>query len=103
TEDLQAQSFDTIIGEFTTQYNPSDKNRSKNLEIAVSKIDKKLLKPGETISFNQIVGPRTAETGFKDAYIVIRNKYVKGMGGGICQVSSTLYNAALLANMTVVE
>ncbi len=103
TEDLQEKAFEKVIGQFSTQYNPNDKNRSKNLEIAVAKLDKTLLKPGEVISFNDKIGPRTAETGFKDAYIIIRNKYVKGMGGGICQVSSTLYNAALLANMTVVE
>lgn len=103
TESLQAVAFDGVIGEFTTKYNVNDKNRSANLVAAAQKMDKVLLKPGQDFSFNETIGPRTAETGFKDAYIVINNEYVKGIGGGICQVSSTLYNAALLANLSIVE
>lgn len=59
--------------------------------------------PGATLSFNETIGPRTAETGYKDAYIIINNEYVRGIGGGICQVSSTLYSAAVLANLPIVE
>ncbi|MGE4271550.1 MAG: VanW family protein [Desulfitobacterium sp.] len=103
TEALEALAFNGVIGEYTTQYNLNDKNRSANLLEAAKKMDKTVLKPGDTFSFNDTIGPRTAETGFKDAYIVINNEYVKGIGGGICQVSSTLYNAALLANLTIVE
>ncbi|AGA69904.1 putative vancomycin resistance protein [Desulfitobacterium dichloroeliminans LMG P-21439] len=103
TEALEALAFNGVIGEYTTQYNVQDKNRSANLLEAAKKMDKTVLKPGDTFSFNDTIGPRTAETGFKDAYIVINNEYVKGIGGGICQVSSTLYNAALLANLSIVE
>jgi len=103
TESLQALAFEGVIAEYTTQYDVSDKNRTANLIKAAQKMDKTLLKPGDTFSFNETIGPRTAETGFKDAYIVINNEYVKGIGGGICQVSSTLYNVALLANLTIVE
>ncbi|HHY28914.1 MAG TPA: vancomycin resistance protein [Desulfitobacterium dehalogenans] len=103
TESLEALAFDGVIGEYTTKYNAGDKNRTANLIAAAQKMDKVLLKPGDSFSFNGTIGPRTAETGFKDAYIVINNEYVKGIGGGICQVSSTLYNAALLANLSIVE
>lgn len=103
TESLKDLAFDGIIGEFTTRFNVNDKNRTSNLQAAASKLDKFVLKPGETFSFNDTVGPRTAETGYKDAYIIINNEYVQGIGGGICQVSSTLYSAAVLANLPIIE
>lgn len=103
TEDLNALAFDGVVAEYSTKYNGADKNRTANLIAAAQKIDKTLLKPGDTFSFNGTIGPRTAETGFKDAYIIINNEYVKGIGGGICQVSSTLYKVALLANISIVE
>lgn len=103
TESLKTLAFDGVIGEFTTKFNVNDKNRTVNLMAASSKMDKSVLKPGDTLSFNDTIGPRTAETGFKDAYIVINNEYVQGIGGGICQVSSTLYSAAVLANLSIVE
>lgn len=103
TESLKTLAFDGVIGEFTTKFNVNDKNRTVNLMAASSKMDKSVLKPGDTLSFNDTIGPRTAETGFKDAYIIINNEYVQGLGGGICQVSSTLYSAAVLANLSIVE
>lgn len=103
TETLKTLAFDGVIGEFTTKFNVNDKNRTVNLLAASSKMDKSVLKPGDTLSFNDTIGPRTAETGFKDAYIIINNEYVQGIGGGICQVSSTLYSAAVLANLSIVE
>jgi vancomycin resistance protein YoaR len=59
--------------------------------------------PGETFSFNQVVGKRTVEDGYKDAKIYENGKVVDGLAGGICQISSTLYNAVLLANLEIVE
>lgn len=103
TESLKELSFDGVIGEFTTRFNPNDKNRTSNLLAAATKLDKTVIKPGDTLSFNDTIGPRTAETGYKDAYIIINNEYVQGIGGGICQVSSTFYSAAVLANLTIVE
>ena len=103
TDSLKILAFDGVIGEFTTKFNVNDKNRSANLLAASSKMDKTILKPGEILSFNDTIGPRTAETGYKDAYIIINNEYVQGIGGGICQVSSTLYSAAVLANLPIVE
>jgi len=103
TEALQALAFDTVIGEFTTKFAVQEKNRAANLTAAAKAVDGKILRPGETFSFNETVGPREPETGYKDAYVIVNGEYVEGTGGGVCQVSSTLYNAVLLADLKVVE
>jgi len=103
TEAVQALGFDTIIGEYTTKFAVKEINRSSNLVAAANVMDRKVLRPGEIFSFNQTVGPRKPETGYKDAYVIVNGEYVKGTGGGICQVSSTLYNAVLLSNLAIVE
>ncbi|EHQ88050.1 VanW family protein [Desulfosporosinus youngiae] len=103
TESIQALAFDTVIGEFSTNFSVKEKNRSVNLTAAAKALDGKVLRPGETLSFNETVGPREPETGYKDAYVIINGEYVKGTGGGVCQVSSTLYNAVLLSNLEITE
>ncbi len=91
------------LATYTTDFNAADGNRSANIFVAANKINGYILYPGETFSFNDIVGPRDKEHGFKEALEIVGNEYVPGIGGGICQVSSTLYNAALLADLTIVE
>jgi len=103
TESIQALAFDSIIGEFSTNFSVNEKNRSFNLTSAAKALDGKILLPGEILSFNEIVGPREPATGYKDAYVIINGEYVKGTGGGVCQVSSTLYNAVLLSNLEITE
>ncbi|MHB1653435.1 MAG: VanW family protein [Desulfitobacteriaceae bacterium] len=103
TEAVKTLAFDSVIGEFSTKYAVQEESRSANLQAAAKALDKKIILPGETFSFNNSVGPRTVETGYKDAYIIVNNEYVQGTGGGVCQVSSTLYNVALLANLPIVE
>lgn len=103
TEAVQALAFDTVIGEFTTNFSVKEKNRTANLTTAAMALDRKVLRPGETFSFNDTVGPRNHQAGYKDAYVIIKGKYVQGPGGGVCQVSSTLYNAVLLSNLQIVE
>lgn len=103
TEAIQTLAFDTVIGEFTTKFAVKEKNRSSNLTAAAKALDRKVIRPGETFSFNDTVGPREPGTGYKDAYVIINGEYVLGTGGGVCQVSSTLYNAVLLGNLGVVE
>lgn len=103
---LRAQDLagiDTIIGTYTTYFNGSDTHRTHNVRLASDKINGVYLAPGQVFSFNDIVGERTAEAGFDDAPVIIDGKLVPGIGGGICQVSSTLFNAALLAGMETVE
>lgn len=101
--DLGTEAFPYLISEFTTKYDASNRNRSTNLQIAAEKINGLVLMPGETFSFNKTVGKRTVEAGYKDAKIYADGGVVDGLAGGICQISSTLYNAVLLANLEIVE
>lgn len=101
--DIGLEAFPYLISEFSTKYDASNKNRSENLAIAAGKIDGTVLMPGEEFSFNQIVGKRTIEEGYKDAKIYQDGKVVDGLAGGICQISSTLYNAVVKANLEVTE
>jgi len=78
-------------------------DRTHNIKIATSSASDVLIKPGEVYSVDKIVGPRLANYGYKEAKVIINNELVPGIGGGVCQVSSTLYNAALLSNMKIVE
>lgn len=91
------------LGEYSTKFNAADVDRTHNIKIAASSASHVLVKPGETFSLNKIMGPRLAKFGYKEAKVIINNELVPGIGGGVCQVSSTLYNAALLSNMGIVE
>jgi hypothetical protein len=77
--------------------------RTRNLEMAASRIDGTMLLPGEKFSFNEIVGERTLETGFKEAKVIDSHGYTKGVGGGICQTASTIHAAALRAGLEIVR
>ena len=88
-------------GSFATQYSESNADRSHNIALALSKLSGTVLKPGEELSFNAVVGKRTASRGFRQAKIIVDGDYVTGWGGGVCQASTTLYNAALLAGMEI--
>ena len=102
-KDLDINVFPDILGSFTTKYDASNTSRSTNLRLAANKINGTILSPGETFSYNKIVGERTIEAGYKEAKIYSGGEVVDGLGGGICQISTTLYNAALFANMEIVE
>jgi vancomycin resistance protein YoaR len=91
------------LGEYSTKFNAADVDRTHNIKIATSSASNLLVKPGETFSLNKSMGPRLAKFGYKEAKVIINNELVPGIGGGVCQVSSTLYNAALLSNMKIVE
>lgn len=100
---LNKRFFADTLGSFSTKYVTANKTRSNNIAIATSKINGTILLPGEEFSYNKTVGPRTYERGFQDASIYENNRMVDGVGGGICQVSSTLYAAVLYADLQVVE
>lgn len=100
---LEAQKITGLLASYTTQFDPSETDRTENVRLATKALDMKVIKPGDTLSFNQLVGERTADSGYKDAYIIVDGKFVPGLGGGICQVSSTLYNAGLLANLQIIQ
>ncbi|KRQ88006.1 Vancomycin B-type resistance protein VanW [Caloramator mitchellensis] len=97
------EKIDTRISAFATKFNPADVNRTGNLKIASSSIDGTLVMPGEVFSMNKVLGPRVASKGYKEAPVIINGTLVPGLAGGICQVTSTVYNAALLANFEIVE
>ena len=94
-------SMDTLLSSYTTSYAPGD--RGHNIELAAGKLNQQLVRTGEVFSFNNAVGTRTRENGFRDAGVIIDGRLAQDSGGGVCQVSSTLYNAILLAGLTPVE
>ncbi len=100
---LKKTLFKDVLSEFKTNYSSSSANRASNIELAASKINGTVLKPGEEFSFNTIVGKRTTESGFKTAHAYSSGKVIDEVGGGICQVSSTLYTAVLYADLQVTE
>ncbi|MDR7865575.1 MAG: VanW family protein [Sporomusaceae bacterium] len=95
--------IDGVVGSYTTQFSLEDKNRSENIVIAAKHVNGVIVRQGDTFSFNTNVGPRLAQNGYKIAPVFINGKLVPDWGGGVCQVSSTLYNAALLADMKIEE
>ena len=103
TKNLEDVLFGDILATYKTTYNASNKDRSTNLEVAARNINETILLPGEEFSYNKEVGKRTYANGFKDAHIFSGGKVVDGLGGGICQISSTLYNAVLMADLEVTE
>ena len=102
-DDLGTKAFPDQLATFTTRYDVSDVDRTTNLVLAIKKIDGTVLRSGEEFSYNKVVGARTVAAGYKNAKIYSAGQVVDGLGGGICQVSSTLYNAALLANLEITE
>lgn len=101
--ELENVKLTGILSAYTTHFDSNLKERSHNIRLAAKAIDGMLLKPGEEFSFNQTVGARTAEAGYQTAMIIEGDKFVPGLGGGVCQVSSTLYNAVRLASLKVIE
>ncbi|MDR3540463.1 MAG: VanW family protein [Desulfosporosinus sp.] len=103
--DLENVKMNGLLSDYTTNFDPNLKERTLNLTLAAKAIDGMVLKPGEVFSFNHIVGPRTVEAGYQEAIIIEGNTFVPGLGGGVCQDSSTLYNAVRLASpsLSVVE
>ena len=95
---------ETQIASFDTDIYDNDLNRVFNIELAISKINGIIIKKGETFSFNDTVGAMGEKQGFKEAIGFDSNgKKIKMFGGGMCQISSTIYNAALIANLEIVE
>lgn len=91
------------IESFSTMYALSNAGRSKNIALAAESLDGYTLEGGEELSFNGVVGERTANRGYCEAKIIQDGEFVFGVGGGVCQVSTTLFNAALLSGLTVTE
>lgn len=101
--DLGEEAFPDMLSTFTTRYDASNYNRSTNIELATKSINGTVIMPGEVFSYNQTIGRTTLEKGYKEGTAYVGGKVVPDVGGGICQVSSTLYNTALLANLEITE
>ena len=101
TDDLGMEAFPDLLATYSTTYDSSNTNRTTNLRLASNIINGTVIMPGEVFSYNKVVGKRTIAAGYKNAAIFSDGQVVDGLGGGICQVSSTLYNTALFADMTI--
>lgn len=100
--DFGMDAFPDKLATYSTRYT-NNADRTTNLRIASSKMNGTVIPPGGTFSFNSVVGPRTASRGYKSAAIYSEGTVVNDTGGGICQVVTTLYNAAVKANMQITE
>ncbi|MCX8130680.1 MAG: VanW family protein [Clostridia bacterium] len=97
------KDINSVLSSFSTVFNPNDVNRTQNLKISCSRINGLILLPGAAFSMNKVLGPRTVENGYKEAKVIFKSEYVNGVGGGVCQITTTLYDAVLLSRLKVVE
>lgn len=102
TEDIESLPYLNLLGSYTT-YGGGTKDRITNLKLAVAACDQVELQPGEIFSYNDTLGPRTAERGYKDATVIVNGKHALGIGGGICQISTTLFMACLESDLSIIE
>jgi len=103
TDQIGTEAFPNLLSSFSTKYDAGKADRSTNLKLAASKINGKVIMPGETFSYNQTLGERTIAEGYREALGYAEGKVENTLGGGICQISSTLYDAAVYANLDIVE
>lgn len=92
-----------IVASFSTSFNPNKVNRTYNIKLACERINNSLILPNQVFSMDKALGTRTKENGYKNAPIIIKNQLIEGVGGGVCQVTSTLYIATLKAKLGIVE
>lgn len=100
---IDFEKFSHKRADFSTNISSSTNERKHNIKNAMHSLNKVEILPNQIFSFNKTVGKRTAENGYREAKIIVNDEFVDGLGGGVCQVSSTLYNAALLAGLEIVE
>ena len=103
TNEIGTEAFPDLLSSFSTRYDASNTPRTTNLKLVMEKLDGVVVSPGETFSYNQTVGKRTAEAGYKEAGGYAAGGVVQTLAGGICQISSTLYDAVVYANLDIVE
>lgn len=103
TSQIGSEAFPDLLATYSTRYDGGNVDRTTNLRLACQKINDKVILPGETFSYNKTLGERTTASGYKYAKVYENGEVVDGIGGGICQISSTLYNSVLMSNMEVTE
>jgi vancomycin resistance protein YoaR len=92
-----------VIGSYKTTISDKNKNRVRNIRLAARRINNYTIRPGQIFSFNEVVGKRTPGKGYRTAKIIVQGQSEAGIGGGICQLSTTLYNAAKRSNLQIIE
>ena len=97
------EAFPDTLSEFSTNYYAGNYNRTNNLKLAAAKINGTVVMPGEEFSYNDVVGERTIAAGYKEAPIYVSGRVEDGLGGGICQITTTLYNAVVYANLEITD
>ncbi|RKD21824.1 hypothetical protein BEP19_14525 [Ammoniphilus oxalaticus] len=102
-EDLKSEGIDRKISEFSTHYSKSSSGRIHNVEKTAMILNDKMLEPGEVFSYKEIVDATETVHGYRAAPVIMDGELRPGIGGGVCQVSTTLYNAALLSDLEIVE
>ncbi len=98
----KSDAYAYLLAEYTTSYRASDETRTENLKAAAEKVNNIVVPNGQTFSFNQTVGKRTVTAGYQEAKVIQDGEFVDGLGGGVCQVSSTIFEAVLRANVKIV-
>ncbi|UOQ44251.1 VanW family protein [Halobacillus salinarum] len=101
--ELLAEIRTKQIGHYVTYFNSNNEERSHNIRLASEALDSHVVFPGEVFSFNKVVGKRTKEKGYRNAPVIVKGEVTEGIGGGICQVSSTLFNSVDKAGVKVME
>lgn len=96
-----AKSVNALLGEYKTTFSTKDQNRVQNIQLAAKRTSNVLLMPGEEFSYNDLTLARTKSNGYKNAPVIVNGVLVEGIGGGVCQVSSTLFNAALYSGLDI--
>lgn len=97
-----AKEINAVLAEYTTTFYAGG-NRSRNIEIAANSISGRFVAPGASFSYNQATGSRSSANGYLEAPVIINGKVEPGTGGGVCQVSTTLFNAVILSGLAVTE
>lgn len=103
TTDMLKRIQEKQLAVYTTRYNPYNKNRTQNIVLSTKAIDYQVIPEGEVFSFNKVVGIRTTQRGYRPAPIIVKGEYTEGVGGGICQTSSTLYNSVDRAGLRILQ
>ena len=103
TDQIGSEAFPDLLATFSTKYDTSNGPRTTNLKLAMGRLNGVVVPAGEVFSYNKTLGKRTAEAGYKEAGGFEGGRVVQTLAGGICQISSTLYDAVVYANMDVVE
>ncbi|MGC7872418.1 VanW family protein [Desulfosporosinus sp. SYSU MS00001] len=100
---IEIDKIRDVLGDYTTYFSPQDASRTQNVRLAANAINNYLIAPGKVFSYNKVVGERTETAGYLPAYIFVGQEEIKGDGGGVCQDSSTLFQAVREANLKVLE